>query len=244
VDGIDFGIFSTGLLVYVRCLDSRMRWMNWWLFLNDCKVSPFANTLSQTPPLVSMAELGMSILMISDEIHHGSSKVVVFSVDWAPNDKFAIPEEIVQTAVNAIGTARKQAMMKGIVDLFAQLNQKYNPDFWSEIELPQVAKTLDSLSEAEWDALSGTLNSLSENGQVNLAEACGFSAHPRSVPTLVELLKSSSPQVGAEVAIRLIEKDYVWNPQVSILADLKRHRSQNTGYALKIIDRLISRLPR
>jgi hypothetical protein len=105
--------------------------------------------------------------------------------------------------------------MDRLKDLFKRINRKSNPDFWAEVELPDVAKILDSLSDPEWEAFGNMLNEFNEQGLLNLAEACGFSGHPSTVPMLISLLKCPYPQVGAESAIRLIEKDYVWDPNVS-----------------------------
>ncbi len=134
--------------------------------------------------------------------------------------------------------------MDSIDKLFLQINRNYNPDFWEEIERTDVANQLEKITNSEWDQLEDTLDRLSIQGKINLAEACGTAVHDRCVPMLIELLKSEEPLVGATVAIQLIEKNYIWNPDVSLMADLKRHRVHHMGYELKMIDRLIGRLVR
>lgn len=130
-----------------------------------------------------------------------------------------------------------------IPDLLKELNRKYNPDFWSEVELPVIVKTFDSLTDEDWEELIQLSSDLSESGKINLSEVCGRSTHLKSTVILTNMVQDENSLIGASAAIQLIEKDYVWDPKVSLVADLKRHRLNLSGYELKMVDRLISRLP-
>jgi hypothetical protein len=135
-------------------------------------------------------------------------------------------------------------MNKAIETILYKLSFPYNPDFWSEVECPALVANLRKLDDSDWQDLLGCLNQLSDFGKIHLAEAVRQADHIMGNSILIELLRSPNSIVGAFVAEQLIENDYLWDPKVSILADLKRHLDQSEGYDHKTIERLISRLPR
>jgi hypothetical protein len=134
--------------------------------------------------------------------------------------------------------------MNTLPTLFENLDRNYNPDFWYDVELSAMAQQLDQLDQQGWDGLVEGWARLSPRGQVNLAEACGASRHPMRMRLLEAIVHSQDAQVGAAVAIQMLEQDYAWNPEVSIRAEFQRHSAQLEGDDLSIVERMILRLPR
>ncbi|KAA3659662.1 MAG: hypothetical protein DWQ04_21640 [Chloroflexi bacterium] len=131
-------------------------------------------------------------------------------------------------------------------DKLEKLNQvltpDYNSDFWSDQVKSEAGILLDTLQEDDWTHLLNTWQSKPAAWCIRLVEASLLSEKPRIIRLLVALLKRPEAQVGAAVAAMLLEKDYQWSPEESLLSDLERHltlASQNKDS----IQRLMSRLP-
>ncbi len=122
------------------------------------------------------------------------------------------------------------------------LTPEYNPDFWSDSVRTEAGALLDALQEGEWDHLLEMWHAKAASWCVRLAEASLLSDKPRVIRLLVALLKRPEAEVGAAVAAMLLEKDYQWSPDESLLADLERHLDQ-CGGEQQPIQRLMSRLP-
>ena len=134
--------------------------------------------------------------------------------------------------------------MQQLSTFLENLDRNYNPDFWSDVELPVVARQLDQLDEQGWDVLMQGWGKLSPHGQINLVEACGASQHPMRMRLLEAMVYAPDAQVGAAVANQMLEQDYAWNPEISIRAEFKRHSANLEGYALRLVERMMLRLPR
>jgi hypothetical protein len=134
--------------------------------------------------------------------------------------------------------------MEKLPALFAILDRNYSPEFWSEVELHSIAHQLKQLDQHGWEEVMRGWTSLSFQGQINLIEACGASEHPMGMQVLEVMVYSPNADVGAAVANQMLERDYEWNPEISIRAEFQRHRENLDGYKLKFVERMILRLPR
>lgn len=126
--------------------------------------------------------------------------------------------------------------------LFDNLDHEYNPDYWSDVVRFEIKDVMESLIAEEWDQLDRSWMNLSQQGKINLAEANGMLKHPRAASLLVLMLKAEEADVGTAVASALLERDYAWYPDRSMLPDLNRHLENATPYGKKQIANLISRL--
>jgi hypothetical protein len=134
--------------------------------------------------------------------------------------------------------------MQQLSTFLENLDRNYNPDFWAEVALPAIAKQLDQLEAQGWEGLMQAWIKLRPQGQINLVEACGASQHPMRMRLLEAMVYAPDAQVGAAVANQMLEQDYAWNPEISIRAEFKRHSANLEGYALRLVERMMLRLPR
>ncbi len=131
-----------------------------------------------------------------------------------------------------------------VEQLLMGLNHNFNPDFWSDVERPNVLIKLRHLNPQDWKELEVRWIGLEVFGKIYLADALRSIEKGQSRNLLTKMLSDDDPTVGATVAMALLELNYRWNPKVSILADLKRHHDNNNGYEQEQIARLMARLPR
>ncbi len=134
--------------------------------------------------------------------------------------------------------------MEKVTTLLERVTRNYNPDFWAEVELPSVAELLDQLDEHGWKGLSQEWPSLSPQGQIQLVQACRACRHPMRMRMLEAIVQTPDAHVGAAVAQALLEHDYAWNPEISIRAEFERHKENLEGHELRLVERMILRLPR
>ena len=127
--------------------------------------------------------------------------------------------------------------------LVESLNHDYNPDYWSDHIKLRIGEQLDELGDEDWSRLETTWRNQSVGWRIRLAEASFLSENPRAINLLIEMLKSPEPEVGCVVAETLLEKNYQWSPEVSLLSDLERHLNRAALQDQVPIKRLISRLP-
>jgi len=127
--------------------------------------------------------------------------------------------------------------------LVEELDHDYNPDYWSDHIKLRVGEQVDELSDEHWSRLETIWQNQSVGWRIRLAEASFLSEKPRTIDLLIEMLKSPEPEVGCAVAETLLEKNYQWSPEVSLLADLERHLHRAAPQARGSIERLIARLP-
>jgi hypothetical protein len=129
--------------------------------------------------------------------------------------------------------------------LLASLDRSYNPDFWSEVELSWAARQLEALDDLGWDGVMQAWSGFTQQGQINLVEACGASQHPRGMRLLEAMVTSTDAQVGAAIANQMITNDYDWNPEISIRSAFERHKQNlEEGYQRNLVERMLLRLPR
>jgi len=133
--------------------------------------------------------------------------------------------------------------MSSITTILTELNREHNVDFWSDVARIEIRNALNELSADEWKELISDWNKLSEEGCIKLAEAATISTGTGAMDLLTNMLQSRSTKVGVAVAEALIEKNYLWDPENSLLNDLRRHLSNTEGGDRDIIQRLINRLP-
>jgi hypothetical protein len=128
-------------------------------------------------------------------------------------------------------------MMDKLSVLLASLDRSYNPDFWSEVELSWAARQLEALDDLGWDGVMQAWPKFTQQGQINLVEACGASQHPRGMRLLEAM--------GTAIANQMITNDYDWNPEISIRSAFERHKQNlEEGYQRNLVERMLLRLPR
>lgn len=129
---------------------------------------------------------------------------------------------------------------KKLIDL---LEPDYNPDFWNDEIISDAGMLLDRLQEEEWTRLLGTWKRKPTGWCVRLVEASLLSEKSRVIGLLVSMLKRPEAEVGAAAAAMLLEKNYQWSPEESLLPDLKRHLEHASDLQAGPLRRLLSRLP-
>lgn len=133
--------------------------------------------------------------------------------------------------------------MNSFETLIKCLGNDYNPDYWSDHEKLRIGKQLDALGTEDWSRLEKRLQALPVRSRIRLAETSVLSERSRVIDLLVAMLRSPEPEVGRAVAESLLEKNYQWSPEVSLLADLHRHFDNAAPEGRAPIERLLARLP-
>jgi hypothetical protein len=134
-------------------------------------------------------------------------------------------------------------MMDTVERLVQDLGRDYTPDYWYDHAKFEAGKMIDELDDEQWLRLEKIWREQPVNWQIHFVEASHLSEKPRVVNLLVKMLASPEAQVGSAVAEMLLEKNYRWSPQESLLADLERHLRLASPEEQVPIKRLISRLP-
>lgn len=133
--------------------------------------------------------------------------------------------------------------MDTVERLVQDLGKDYAPDYWYDHAIVEAGKVIDELDDVQWLRLEEVWREQPANWQIHLVEASHRSEKPRVVRLLVKMLASPDARVGAAVAEMLLEKNYRWSPQESLLADLERHLQLASPEGQVPLRRLLSRLP-
>ncbi|MEA5519970.1 hypothetical protein [Limnoraphis robusta] len=133
--------------------------------------------------------------------------------------------------------------MKKIDELKQLLKSSSVQDVWYDVDLPKVGELLNHLNEKEWETIIAESECLPVSSQRKLSQASIYTENKNALRLLLKLLHSTDTEVGTLVAESLIEKNYKWDPEESIVEDLKRHIKQASEEQKKVLERLLGRLP-
>lgn len=133
--------------------------------------------------------------------------------------------------------------MNRLNELIIGLEANYNSDYWSDNMKVEMGNIIDQLNDKEWTELTKNWANYTPTCISHFADAAMLSDKPRIIPLLIEMLNSNEAQVGASVARTLVEKQYFWDPDVDLVADLKRHLKAASETEAIDIQALLSRLP-
>jgi hypothetical protein len=133
-------------------------------------------------------------------------------------------------------------MTDDLQPLLSLLDGEPNPDYWSDVLRPRARAALDAVA-GDLSALATHARSQPPTWRIRLAEAAMLAEHPGATDLLIDLLTGAEPEVGVAVTEALIERGYVWSPEVSLRADLERHLAGASDAGRPVIERLLRRLP-
>lgn len=133
--------------------------------------------------------------------------------------------------------------MNPLAQLTDLLSSDYNPDYWSDHVKIEAGQLIDRLDARAWSQLEKIYPAQTAGWRVRFADASLLSEKPRMIPLLIQMLRSPEPAVGAAIAATLLEKNYVWDPGVSLHADLRRHLATANTTESQPLKTLLAQLP-
>ena len=130
--------------------------------------------------------------------------------------------------------------------LIQLLEYDYSPDYWSDVVILEAGDEFTNLDETGWKQLEAELTNRPPSWCKRLTDALLLASdiNAEKVHTLLKLLlRREEVSIGTAAAAMLIETNYNWEPELSLVEDIDRHLTLANELEATPLRRLKSRLP-